>query len=29
MLDRTVLRRGIERAVRETMANLERLLVPS
>jgi len=29
MLDRTVLRRGIERAVRETMANPERLLVPS
>ena len=29
MLDRTVLRRGIERTVRETMANPERLLVPS
>ena len=29
LLDRTVVRRGIDRAVRETMLNLERVLAPS
>jgi Polyketide cyclase / dehydrase and lipid transport len=29
LLDRTVIRRGISRAVRETMLNLERVLAPS
>lgn len=29
LLDRTVVRRGIDRAVRETMVNLERVLGPS
>jgi hypothetical protein len=29
VLDRTVVRRGIDRAVRETMLNLERVLTPS
>ena len=29
LLDRTVIRRGIARAVRETMLNLERVLAPS
>ena len=28
LLDRTVIRRGIDRAVRETMLNLERVLEP-